>query len=223
MIIQQNHPHPALRLRAAFLSLLAVVFLCGMNASAQLSGKGQLTGHVADATGAAVPTATITAVRDDSGAETNTKTTGAGDYVISTLDPGIYTVTVTAPGFEKLTQKNVHINALESQTFNPAMIVGSDTTTINVDAQPPQLETTNATLGATMEQDMYSALPIEMGAYGHPDQRRATDFAFLMPGVQGNNTNGNATDQYRHRQRLRQPRCRFCRVYRRLALCARRR
>ena len=40
---------------------------------------------------------------------------------------------------------------------------------------------------------MYSALPIEMGAYGQPDQRRATDFAFLMPGVQGNNTNGNAT------------------------------
>ena len=40
---------------------------------------------------------------------------------------------------------------------------------------------------------MYSALPIEMGAYGQPDQRRATDFAFLMPGVQGNNTTGNAT------------------------------
>ena len=55
------------------------------------------------------------------------------------------------------------------------------------------LETSNATLGATMEQETYSALPIEMGAYGQADQRRATDFAFLMPGVQGNNTTGNAT------------------------------
>ncbi len=44
-----------------------------------------------------------------------------------------------------------------------------------------------------MENELYSALPIEMGAYGQPDQRRATDFAFLMPGVQANNTNGNAT------------------------------
>ena len=44
-----------------------------------------------------------------------------------------------------------------------------------------------------MENDTYSALPIEMGAYGNPDQRRATDFAFLMPGVQGNNTSGNPT------------------------------
>jgi hypothetical protein len=32
-----------------------------------------------------------------------------------------------------------------------------------------------------------------MDAYGQPDQRRATDFAFLMPGVQGNNTTGNPT------------------------------
>ena len=44
-----------------------------------------------------------------------------------------------------------------------------------------------------MEQETYSALPIEMGAYGSADQRRATDFAYLMPGVQGNETNGNAT------------------------------
>ena len=73
------------------------------------------------------------------------------------------------------------------------MTVGSETQTVDVSTAPPQLETSNATLGATMENDLYSALPIEMGAYGQPDQRRATDFAFLMPGVQGNNTNGNAT------------------------------
>jgi hypothetical protein len=44
-----------------------------------------------------------------------------------------------------------------------------------------------------MEQETYAALPIEMNAYGQADQRRATDFAYLMPGVQGNETNGNAT------------------------------
>ena len=73
------------------------------------------------------------------------------------------------------------------------LTVGSETQTVDVSTAPPQLETSNATLGATMENDLYSALPIEMGAYGNPDQRRATDFAFLMPGVQGNNTTGNAT------------------------------
>ena len=100
---------------------------------------------------------------------------------------------VTAAGFEKLTQENVHVNALETFSYSPKLTVGSASETVTVTSAPPQLETSNATLGATMEQEMYSALPIEMGAYGQPDQRRATDFAFLMPGVQGNNTNGNAT------------------------------
>jgi hypothetical protein len=73
------------------------------------------------------------------------------------------------------------------------LTVGASTETVTVTEAPPALETTNATLGATMEQAMYAALPLEMGAGGNFDQRRATDFALLMPGVQGNETNGNAT------------------------------
>ena len=87
----------------------------------------------------------------------------------------------------------VQVNALETQNFNPKLTIGASTETVEVTSAPPQLESSNATLGATLENDMYSALPIEMGAYGQPDQRRATDFAALMPGVQFNETNGNAT------------------------------
>ena len=85
------------------------------------------------------------------------------------------------------------MNATESQAYNPVLTVGRSKTEITVTGEPPQLETSNATLGATMENETYSALPIEMGAYGNADQRRATDFVYLMPGVQGNVTNGNAT------------------------------
>ena len=121
------------------------------------------------------------------------RTSSSGDFDLSPLNPDIYRVTVTAKGFQTLTQENVHVNALEVSDLKLALTVGSESQSIDVSAAPPQLETSNATLGATMEKEMYSALPIEMGAYGQPDQRRATDFAFLMPGVQGNNTNGNAT------------------------------
>ena len=102
-------------------------------------------------------------------------------------------MTITAKGFQALTQENVHVNALEVADLKLTLTVGSESQSVDVSAAPPQLETSNATLGATMEHDMYSALPIEMGSYGSPDQRRATDFAFLMPGVQGNNTTGNPT------------------------------
>jgi hypothetical protein len=119
--------------------------------------------------------------------------TASGDYELSPLDADIYTVTVKAQGFATTTQENVHVNSLEVANVNMTLRVGSEAESVTVTSAPPQLETSNATLGTTMENELYAALPIQMGAYGNPDQRRATDFAFLMPGVQGNNTNGNPT------------------------------
>lgn len=177
-----------------FLAILLVFAgLAGGVARAQLSGKGEIKGTVKDPSGAVVTNATVTATEVSTGVSTARPTNASGVYEISPLDAGVYMVTVTATGFEKLTQANVHVNALEISDYDPVLTVGSSSETVTVSTLPPQLETSNAVLGATMEQEMYSALPIEMGAYGNPDQRRATDFAFLMPGVQGNNTTGNPT------------------------------
>ena len=173
--------------------ILLLIF--AIPATSQLTGKGAITGTVTDATGAVIPGATVAATNNATKITATTTTTGAGDYNFSNLDPGIYSVTTVATGFEKLTQENIHVNALESQTYNPVLQVWGDRRRADHRHRgaPPQLETSNATLGATMEQETYAALPLEMGAYGSPDQRRATDFVYLMPGVQGNETNGNAT------------------------------
>jgi hypothetical protein len=180
---------------ASWLGCLTVLFIlmCAGTAMAQLSGKGAITGTVADKTGAVIPGAVITATNDATNITTTTTSTGAGDFNFSNLDAGIYSVTTTAKGFQKLAQKNIHVNAMESQAYNPVLTVGGADVVITVSAAPPQLETSNAALGSTMENEQFSELPIEMGAYGSPDQRRATDFVYLMPGVQGNETNGNAT------------------------------
>jgi hypothetical protein len=174
-------------------ALFVIATMMSVGAMAQLAGKGGITGTVADKTGAVIANATVTATSTSTGISTVTKSTGTGDYNFPDLDPGIYTVTTVAPGFEKLTQQNIHVDALSTQTYNPALQVGAADVQITVSAAPPQLETSDATLGSTMEQETYAALPIEMNAYGQADQRRATDFAYLMPGVQGNETNGNAT------------------------------
>ncbi len=181
-------------------SLLPLLFLlaaslftfAGPSARAQLAGKGSIRGTVVDTTGASIPNAAVVVTNTATGLREPTKTTGAGDYTVS-LDPGSYTVTVSASGFKSETHENITVDALETVAVNLTLQPGTASQTVVVNSQPPALETSNATLGATMEQDMYSALPIEMGAYGNPDQRRATDFAFLMPGVQGNNTTGNPT------------------------------
>jgi Carboxypeptidase regulatory-like domain/TonB dependent receptor len=182
------------RVFSGFLLLLTtVVLLWSAPASAQLSGKGEIKGQITDSSGAVVPGAIVTATSTTQGTKFARTTSNAGEFDISPLDAGIYTVTVTGEGFQTLTQENVHVNALEVADLKLTLTIGSETQTVDVSTAPPQLETSNATLGATMENDLYSALPIEMGAYGQPDQRRATDFTYLMPGVQGNETNGNAT------------------------------
>jgi len=179
------------RVRSIAFSLLAGVLLVCASANAQLAGKGAISGTVFDATGAAIPGASITATNTATAIAVTTTSTSAGDYSFSALDPGKYNVTVTANGFETLAQKDIEVNALETLTYNPKLPVGATDVSVTVTTAPPALETSNAELGATMENDMYSALPIEMGAYGQPDQRRATDFAALLPGVQVNETNGD--------------------------------
>jgi len=179
--------------RNLIIMLLVLSGVTGGVAHAQLAGKGEIKGTVKDPAGALVMDATVTATDVATGIGVTRISNSSGLYDISPLDAGTYVITVTAKGFEKLTQTNVQVNALEIQDYDPVLTLGASSETVTISAAPPALETSNAVLGATMEQEMYSALPIQMGAGSSPDQRRATDFAVLMPGVQGNETNGNAT------------------------------
>ncbi len=158
---------------------MAVLAFCAGSAYAQIGGKGAIEGTVKDASGAVVAGATITATDVGTNLSQTTTTTGSGYYTISPLSPGKYNVTANAKGFQKLTQQNVTIDALQVLGLNLTLAIGASTETMVVTDAPPQLETTNATLGATMENKTYTALPLEMN--GGP--RDPTSFVYLMPGV----------------------------------------
>jgi hypothetical protein len=171
---------------------LPIVLFAGI-AHAQLSGTGAISGTVTDQTGAVVPNATVIVTNVATNVQTIRTTTGAGDYNITPLTPGGYTVTVTAAGFQKLVQQNVTVDALATVALPLKLSVGGGNEVVTVTEAPPILSTTDATLGGVMDNEMYSNLPLQMGAGGNADQRRATDFAYLMPGVQANFTSNNAT------------------------------
>ena len=177
--------------------LLALAGLAGGMAHAQLAGTGAISGNVQDPSGAIVVGAIVTATNIDTNATITRTTTSAGDYNVTPLPPGKYVVTVTAPGFEKYVQKNLNVNALETVALDIKLTIGAASETVEVTTAPANLETTDAILGGAMENVMYSNLPLQMGqgGTGTPDQRRATDFEYLMPGVQNNWVGSNNSTQ----------------------------
>ena len=180
-------------LRCFWLILAAGVLALSTNA--QIGGTGTIEGTITDSTGAAIPHAQVSVVNISTGVATNMPTTTTGFYSISTLPAATYSVTVTAPGFEKLVRDNIALNGLQVLGLNLKLTVGATSATVTVTSATPPLETTNATLGGAIDNQTYSKTPLEMGEFGASSQRRATDVAFLVVGVSTSLTSNNATDE----------------------------
>ena len=135
-----------------------------------------------------VAKAQVTATNTDTGVATTGHDHSSGISMLSaTLQPGTYNVEVVAKGFQRLLQENVTVDNDSIFGLNLKLTVGGETTTITVTDAPPYLNTTDATLGGTIENELYSQLPLSMN--GGP--RDPTAFQYLMPGVQENPANNN--------------------------------
>jgi hypothetical protein len=154
--------------------------------AAQIGGTGSIQGVISDPSGAVIPGATVTCTNVATGVKTTRQTTAAGLYVLSPLPPGRYTVSASASGFQTMVQEDVVVDALSNVGLNLTLPVGSTTESITVTGAPPQLNTVDARLGATMRNDLYTALPLSVGVSGiGAGPRNPGAFIYLLPGVQG--------------------------------------
>src|SRR5215211_3561010 len=175
------------------LLLVFVGALCAPgSAPAQIGGSGSVNGTVFDPTGAVVPGATVVARNVATGIETTRQTTDAGLYVISPLPPGEYTLTVTVSGFQTFIQEKVVVDALSNVGLNLTLKLGDVDETVTVTEAPAQLNTTDARLGTTIRNELYTALPLAMGTAVAGSgigqgPRNPGAFIFLLPGVSEGN------------------------------------
>src|ERR1700704_1089487 len=84
---------------AALCFCVASVLSLGPQARAQSTTDGAIGGTVMDPSGAAVPHASITAKNIATGASATGSTDDGGRYQIIHLQPGVYSVEVSASGF----------------------------------------------------------------------------------------------------------------------------
>ena len=109
----------------------AVVLLLGLFTSTFAQVNATLGGTVSDSTGAFIPGAEVTATDDARGVATRRTTNESGDYEF-TLQPGLYTVTAEAPGFQTGIYTQVELRAGQQVLRNFTLELGAVATTVTV-------------------------------------------------------------------------------------------
>src|ERR1700692_2617087 len=120
---------------------------------AQATNTGTVVGVVADQSGAVVPGATVTLTDVSTNGTRSTSTSNTGQYVFVNVSPGVYNITASKAGFEidKLTNTTVQVGT--QATANFTLHVGNAQQTVEVQAAGTDLQTLNATVGSTVEEE----------------------------------------------------------------------
>src|SRR5262245_36853664 len=124
-----------------------VLILIGTVAATRLSGQatfGNLLGTVTDPAGAVVSGAKVTVTSEGRGAVNSTVTNESGNYFVTQLSAGTYTVEVQAAGFQRLVQTQVEVHLGTSTRLDAALTVGQVTEQVNVSGTAPPLVTDRA-------------------------------------------------------------------------------
>src|SRR3984885_10659009 len=137
--------------------------------------RGAISGRILDASGAVVPSATVTITNKATGAVVNTPVDADGENQVLTLISGTYSVKVTAAGFDSVLRDDIHLHVQDHLSVNFALKVGSVTTQIVVTGGESILETQTADLGSVVNEQRINDLPL--------NGRRYADLALLEPGV----------------------------------------
>ncbi len=138
----------------------ALLLVLSVSAALGQTVTGSISGEVTDPSGAVIAGATVTAHNQDTGVDAQTTTNASGVYHIQFLPIGHYQVTVGAAGFKTATLQPFTLEVLQSANFNVTLTVGGSSTTVDVSAAAPILNTENPTLNTTFTSNTISNLPL---------------------------------------------------------------
>lgn len=155
---------------------LFILLAWAISAYAQgVGASGSVRGRVSDPTGASLPHGRISATDVDRGTKYAATTDASGQYSIPGMAPGNYDVTVEAPGFGSEVQRQVVVSVGSVTTLDFRLEVAHASTTVEVNATPPAIDTIQGKQANTINQGLVNDLPI--------NRRDYLTFTLLLPGV----------------------------------------
>jgi Carboxypeptidase regulatory-like domain len=173
MFISRNTDH----LRASLFVLFSIAFLSAFVARPALAQieSGTFVGTVRDSSGGMISGATVTVTEAQTNITRKTSTKDQGEYNVSHLNPGLYTVAIELQGFKTATQSNIKLDINQVIRVDVTLVPGSVSETIEVTAAVPLVESQTSSIGQVIEETQVHDLPL--------NGRNFLQLAYLSPGV----------------------------------------
>jgi len=163
-------------LRLAAIAALVFSIAAPTTLRAQVAGA-TLSGTVTDASGAAVPDASVSIKNTDTGVTRDVTADSAGFYNAPNLSPGNYEIDVSAKGFSKLVQNGVTLTVGAQQVLNFSLTIGQVTQTVQVTGEAPAVQLASSAISAEVNSVTVRELPL--------NGRDWSSLATLQPGTIG--------------------------------------
>ena len=144
-----------------------ILVLAGASLSGAQTKSGNIQGYVFDPTRAVVPGVTVTATDQERGVEHKSVSSPLGEYVLSYLMPGLYTLRFEAEGFLPYVAENFEVRVGETAAFSPELTLGAATRSIVVSAvaERPAIDTHQTVQADYIDSVRIENLPINRRDY----------------------------------------------------------
>ncbi len=162
------------RFQQAVSLVFCLLLVAALPAGAQTT-FASITGTVNDATGAAVPGASVVAVHRDSNYRYTAQSNATGAYTLAQLLEGVYTLSVQMAGFKEFVANDVQLVSLDVRRIDVQLEVGSVDSRIEVLAGATLVETETARISDAKSARQLGTLPL--------NTRSLWNFVGLSPGV----------------------------------------
>ena len=155
-------------------SILVVLILTVPTGARAQTFRGGVQGNVTDTTGAALPGVDVTATNEATGLARSAVSDAEGNYFLSELPPGNYSIKAALSGFTTQTVSGLRVEVSQNQRVDIILTVGQLTQTVQVTAGSALVDATHNTQGDTIAGEQAARLPV--------NGRDFTKLLSLVPG-----------------------------------------
>lgn len=148
---------------------ISAALLCGQ------ATEGTILGSITDPSGAALPNAPIRIENAGTGAVRTTVTNEAGEYTVTNLPLGSYTVSAEAPGFKRALHPPVPVTVKARVRVDLKLEVGETSQSVEVTGATPLIKTDTAEVSGVVARQVLQDVPV----FG----RNFLALAALVPGT----------------------------------------